>query len=848
MNKPALHERIKGKIFTGFSLLLFLVLAAVYVIIQIASQLTPPDANVSQSVTKLSIVSNMLSTLIDADGQARAYITTGQKKYLNQYKILENDIRYLTDSLKNLSIDHYEQYNRMAVVDSLLDMKKTALDSYFKLKPAGSSAIISSERLQNIVDHFSDTIGVSSKILPPPPETNETEIITNEPEKRENLLKRLWTNITGKQTKTDSIINAINVNIQQDTLHTYTRLNDSTIDLIRAQLLIMSEEERIERQLSIERELLLLRTDQNILDEIRNVLLLFEKEEINRAIAGAEHSSTVLKKLWNTALIAAIIGILTILIFTILIWKDLARSSFYRKKLEEARALAEKLLKVKELFLANMSHEIRTPITSIIGFSEQLSATRLSNTQSKYLRYINSSSEHLLKLIDDLLDFSRIESGKLNLQERHFYPSNLIHDAFETMYPRTRLKGLEARLIIDIDPDLTAIGDDLRIRQILFNLLNNSIKFTSAGKVTVKAHTETNGGIVTLFMEVADTGIGIHIEKQQEIFNEFIQVDAGITRKYGGSGLGLAISKKLTEMMKGQIVLSSTPDEGTTVSVTIPLQIYTGMVKIPAETENKMVHDLSGFRILIAEDDETTRLLITEILLETAAKVTETDNGLTAWNVFNETEGDFDLVITDIQMPGLSGPELTKKIHQWSEENETNACPILGLTAHATEDDISRFRESGMNEILLKPFKQRSFLNNIMQLLETDNAGFKKNKLETSDETPDLSVFNQFANNDPVALKKIIISLADGLRDTSQALDIASKEKDYTKISLLAHRILPNLRNLKAKNTVVRLLELQNIKNSEHPVKEKTEKTIASTIEDLKKIEIELRALIAGLY
>jgi signal transduction histidine kinase/CheY-like chemotaxis protein len=844
MKKAAVHERIKGKVFTGFSLLLILVMAAVYVIIQIASQLTPPDTGVSQSVTKLSIVSNMLSTLIDADGQARAYITTGQNKYLNQYTTLEKDIRNLTDSLKSLSIDHPEQYNRMAVVDSLLDMKKSALDSYFKLKPAGSSAIMSSERLQNIVDHFSDTISVSSKILPPSPNDNKTEIDINEPVKRDNLLKRLWTNITGKQTKTDSIINAISIKIEQDTLHTYTRLNDSTIDLIRAQLKVMSEEERMERQLSIERELLLLRTDQNILDEIRNVLLLFEKEEINRAIAGSEHSGTVLKKLWNTALIAAIIGIITILIFTILIWKDLARSSFYRKKLEEARTLAEKLLKVKELFLANMSHEIRTPITSIIGFSEQLSNTRLSATQSKYLRFISSSSEHLLKLIDDLLDFSRIESGKLSLQERHFYPSNLIKDAFETMYPRARLKGLEARLIMEIDSEIKLSGDDLRIRQILFNLLNNSIKFTSSGKVTVKAHTETNGEIVTLFMEVADTGIGIQIEKQQEIFNEFTQVDAGITRKYGGSGLGLAISKKLTEMMSGQIVLKSIPGEGTTVTVTIPLQIYIGKIKSPVETEEKTIPDLSVMRILLAEDDETTRLLIYEILEQTGAKVKETESGLQAWEIFQETEGDFDLVITDIQMPGLSGPELTKRILSWAAENETKSCPVLGLTAHASAEDLILYRESGMTKIMLKPFKQSSFYQMILQLLDIEDNISESNLHKESTAMPDVSIFNQFANNDPEALKKIITSLANGLNDTSQALEVAAETKDYLTISLLAHRILPNLRNLKANETVTKLLELENLRNTENPENENIDETLASTVLELKIIENNLRKLI----
>jgi hypothetical protein len=844
MKKAAVHERIKGKVFTGFSLLLILVMAAVYVIIQIASQLTPPDTGVSQSVTKLSIVSNMLSTLIDADGQARAYITTGQKKYLNQYKTLEKDIRNLTDSLKSLSIDHPEQYNRMAVVDSLLDMKKSALDSYFRLKPAGSSAIMSSERLQNIVDHFSDTISVSSKILPPSPKDNKTEIDINEPVKKDNLLKRLWTNITGKQTKTDSIINAISIKIEQDTLHTYTRLNDSTIDLIRAQLKVMSEEERVERQLSIERELMLLRTDQNILDEIRNVLLLFEKEEINRAIAGSEHSGTVLKKLWNTALIAAIIGIITILIFTILIWKDLARSSFYRKKLEEARTLAEKLLKVKELFLANMSHEIRTPITSIIGFSEQLSNTRLSATQSKYLRFINSSSEHLLKLIDDLLDFSRIESGNLSLQERHFFPSNLIHDAFETMQPRARSKGLEARLNIDIDPALAVYGDDLRIRQILFNLLNNSIKFTSTGVIDVEAKTEADGEKVVLLLKVTDTGIGIAEDKQQEIFNEFTQVDAGITRKYGGSGLGLAISKKLTEMMSGQIVLKSIPGEGTTVTVTIPLQIYIGKIKSPVETEEKTIPDLSVMRILLAEDDETTRLLIYEILEQTGAKVKETESGLQAWEIFQETEGDFDLVITDIQMPGLSGPELTKRILSWAAENETKSCPVLGLTAHASAEDLILYRESGMTKIMLKPFKQSSFYQMILQLLDIEDNISESNLHKESTAMPDVSIFNQFANNDPEALKKIITSLANGLNDTSQALEVAAETKDYLTISLLAHRILPNLRNLKANETVTKLLELENLRNTENPENENIDETLASTVLELKIIENNLRKLI----
>ena len=849
MNSTGGQERIKSKVFSGFVLLLLLSVAAVFILIQIASRLSPPDTGESQSVSKLTIVSSLLSTLIDADGQARAYITTGRSKYLNRYNDLEIHVRQLTDSLKTLSLEHPDQYKRMVVVDSLVEQKKAALENHMKRKQKSTSSMHSSDKLEDIVGRFSDTVDVSYKTYEEtrvPVKSVESETVI---QKKDGFFKRIWGNISGKQSPpSDSTLKEPDEKIiRKDTVLSYTKVTDTAINQIREQLMLMNRQEQIERQLSIERELMLLRTDQSILDEIRNVLLLFEKEEINRAIAGAEHSRKILKKLWNTALIAAITGIITMLIFLVLIWKDLARSNFYRKKLEEARKLAEKLLKVKEMFLANMSHEIRTPITSIIGFSEKLSGTRLNQTQGRYLNYINSSSDHLLRLIDDLLDFSRIESGKLGLDARHFFPALLMKEIFETMTPRAKLKGLKTKLQLEIDPNLKVTGDDLRIRQIVLNLLNNSIKFTSDGSVTLAVRAETNNEMTDLQISVSDTGIGIPKEKQEEIFNEFTQVDIGTTRKYGGSGLGLAISQKLTRLMNGEIRLESETGTGTTIHVTLPLPLYKGPISELRKTTNS-IPDLSDFRILVAEDDETTRILITENLLTSGAFVRETDNGQTAWDVFLETEGDFDLIMTDIQMPGLSGMELTKNITAWFAAENIEPCPILGLTAHSSPEEIKHYHSIGMTSLLMKPFKQANFYNKILKVLELDQQEITVALTERSNsEIPDISVFKQFANNDPAALKKILTSLIEGLSDTMESMKQALEEKDYPTISLLAHRALPNVRNLGDKETVGKLQLLERLRTNKNPDNKAVNEMLTPALEGLARLRDAVLSIIRTL-
>ena len=286
-----------------------------------------------------------------------------------------------------------------------------------------------------------------------------------------------------------------------------------------------------------------------------------------------------------------------------------------------------------------------------------------------------------------------------------------------------------------------------------------------------------------------------------------------------------------------EIKLESEPDAGTTIRVTLSLPLYDGPISKSPNPNNNTIPDLSDFRILVAEDDETTRILITENLLASGAFVRETSNGKAAWDVFLETEGDFDLIVTDIQMPGLSGIELTKKITEWFATEKIEPCPILGLTAHSSPDEMKHYHSVGMTKLLMKPFKQADFYNKILKLLELDQQEFNRSSKES--ETvgfPDIAVFKQFANDDPKALKKILNSLTEGLSETIESMNQAFEAKDYATISLLAHRALPNVRNLGDKYTAEKLQVLERLRANKNPDNKAVNEMLNSAIEGLARL------------
>lgn len=882
MRKNTTTTGIKGKIITGFVLLLTLIFISVYAVFKLANQLAPPDTGASTSVRKLTLTSNLLSSLIETEGMARAYLSTNDSAYLYQFYEQEaiND-RYI-DTLTTSSINNTKQYIRILTVDSLLDLKKQTYHNFFLLKKEATH--IGLGDLHKSVNIYDDTLSITNRVI----SNTVTKQVPTEASRKPGFFPRLWNRITGRKIiDTTHTVNQGPV-ISSDTALSYQVYRNNTLNKVRSQLKKFENQRLLEQQLITEREMALLQADQKIMNEIRAVLLLFEKEEISNALSETENSRKVLNNLWITALILAGTGLLTTIGFIILIWKDLARSAFYRRQLEQARQLAESLLKVKEKFLANMSHEIRTPLTSIIGFTERLSETHLNKEQTKYLKYVNSSSEHLLELINDLLEFSRINSGKIDLVEKPFKPSALFAEAFETLEQRAKDKNLE--IILDQNmPEFELLGDSLRLKQVIINLLSNSIKFTEKGKVILqtKAFLTDEGRSANIKIRVADTGIGIPKDKLEVIFEEFTQVDPGITRKYGGSGLGLAISSKLINLMNGSISVSSSIDKGTVFTIRLSLPVFRGETATVQSPEYIGEINLQGIKVLLAEDDNTTAILLADILKNFNADVVTTSNGLEAIDKYKEANGAFNLIITDIQMPGISGPEFIGQIREFCSEGNHNMPPVIGLTAHADTSDIERYKQVGMDYFVLKPFKKHEIIkvlssvsgklntgsaisgnslkgpdhsellstslkspdnNNTAENTFVNNTEFHNQESEyqspfPAEDYPDITNFRKFTGNDEDSLRKILLSLNANIDSTVDEMRHAFESRDYAKLSLLSHRILPNMRLLEVKTTASNLKKLELMCKEEHWDEQLIANKLDESIKCLSEISIKLELL-----
>ncbi len=835
MKQPKTTTGIKRKIVGGFLLLLTLIFLSVFSVIKLATVLAPPDPGISTTAIKLTLTSNLLSSLIEGDGQARAFINTGEPKYLEAFYAQQDKARLLIDSLERGSVANTNQFLRIIAVDSLMDLKETTYYNYFELRQ--SAIETGSIDFSQLTTRYKDTI-----ITVPDKRIHQVispEIQKRKSEKKKGFFPKIWESITGSKKSNDSITTKESpLSVKYDTVTTYTtKIRDNTLSQVKSQLRKYEQQKNLQKQLVAERELTLIQADQDIMNEIRAVLLLFEKEEINNALKETEKSHKLLDNLWITALILAGAGLLATIGFLIMIWKDLAKSAYYRKQSEEARSLAESLLKVKEQFLANMSHEIRTPLTSIIGFTERLTETPVSKEQSKYLRYISSSSEHLLELINDLLDFSRIDSGRLTLEAKTFNPEELFEEAFETLTPRAKDKGLSVQLRQDI-PISAFIGDPLRLRQIVINLLSNSIKFTNKGKIILDTKAELNPDQkhADLNIRIADTGIGIPNDKLDYIFEEFAQVDHSITRRYGGSGLGLAITKKLVDLMHGTLSVTSREGQGTIFSVKLRLPVSDENVK--KDITEKKKNDLSSTNILLAEDDPTTRLLLTEFLQVSKANVSVATDGAQAFQLFKEDPSQFQLIITDIQMPGMSGPELVNKIIEICRIENLNVPVIIGLTAHADNSEIEEYKSIGMDYLILKPFKNKD-LTDILNSIPSASLITEYNNNSSSNEqrvnplmnslTLDLSGFKKFAGDNEDSLNRIIASLNENLEKTLDQMKIEFEGKNYQNLSVLAHRLQPNIKLLGATQTAILLREIEVICRNDNPdevvIREKLEQT-----------------------
>lgn len=439
------------------------------------------------------------------------------------------------------------------------------------------------------------------------------------------------------------------------------------------------------------------------LAEINGNYLTLKLDWETGIVSATEINTSLANKTLTQAALVSLMLVMLFLMLLVVIVNDLNRNRAMQARLEIEKENAQTLAEVKQRFLANMSHEIRNPLHAIIGFAQQLAQTELARNQRHLLKPLQRSARYLLALINDVLDFSKIDSNNLQLEKTGFSLVDVFEEVDSTFRSAAQKKDIEFNTSIDKDIPSVVIGDSLRLKQMLLNLVGNALKFTEKGSVgfTVKSK-PISVSRVSVEFEISDTGIGIPLEIQQQIFSEWSQADTKTTRRYGGTGLGLAITTKLTELYQGKLELESQENEGTTFRLIIPFMLGTEQdLEITSFQEGNEETSWKGKRILVADDEPFNRVLMEILLQKMEITPDMVENGAEALEKLRQNE--YDLVLLDLQMPEMDGFEVARK----AREEISTELPLVAVTATATKKEADLATQAGMNEILLKPFEEK---------------------------------------------------------------------------------------------------------------------------------------------
>ena len=469
---------------------------------------------------------------------------------------------------------------------------------------------------------------------------------------------------------------------------------------------------------------------------------------------------------------------------------DITDQKKLETELEHAIIVAEEASKAKEVFLANMSHEIRTPLNVITGMIRELGKDDLTDKQRKYVSHSETAVYHLLTIVNNILDMSKIEAGEFKLENKDFSISSVASDVMSILYSKAQEKGLELRIIESPEVKKSLIGDAGRLRQIFINLMGNSLKFTERGFVELKisAVSTTNDNQRLLF-EINDSGIGMSEPFMKKLFDKFSQEEGAANRRFEGTGLGMSITRELVQLMSSDIVAKSQKGVGTQISfeVDFPIGSQNNLV---AKTDKASKNCFEGTRVLLVEDNEMNRFIAIQSLNFVGCVVTEAENGLVAIEKLRAV--DFDVVLMDIQMPVMDGVEATKLIRsELSKE-----IPIIALTANAFKHDIDLYLSVGMNDYLIKPYREDDLYSKI-GIFKNNNMVVEHTQILT-EEKPlySLAQLQEIGKDD----KSFVDSMLRMFVDVASQGIIQFKEyqasNDIESIRKLAHKIKPNIQIL----------------------------------------------------
>ena len=494
------------------------------------------------------------------------------------------------------------------------------------------------------------------------------------------------------------------------------------------------------------------------------------------------------------------------LVGSIGIYLDITDQKKQEAELIEARKNAENLAHTQEVFLANMSHEIRTPMNAIMGMTNQLLKTNLATEQLFFLDVIHSASENLLVIINDILDLSKIEAGKLNIENIGFEPKDSVNRVIQVLAHKAEEKGLTLHSsYFDANISSVLIGDPYRLNQVLLNLISNAIKFTEKGSIDLTFKLLNDSYTAQLIqIEVIDTGVGMDDSYLKHLFDKFSQESGSVSRRYGGTGLGMSICKDLVKLMNGEIYAKSKKNEGTRITCILKLKkgCYEDLVeKAKVQFRPDFLKDK---QILVTDDNELNRLVASIILQNYGAQVTESANGSNSIELIKKQS--FDVVLMDIQMPGINGFDATRAIRK-SGYNY----PVIALTAQAIKGEREKCIAAGMDDYITKPINEEEFLSMLDKWIKHSHPSTNLTNTMSEQQLYDLSSLKTISRGNETFMQKMVKIFCEQTPIMLKEMDDARLVNDLDKISRAAHQMKPSIDNL---NIVLLKQVVRDIENA----------------------------------
>ena len=815
----------KLKLITGYILILLLGAIAIVFIYKQTIALTQKGNDEIVMQQKLFIISNTLTKLYEAENTGIAFSQTGTQKNFDTYMKLIEDIKDNMDTLKNLSISS-EQNLRIDTINTLLGKRIKNLKDLYYVKKYYIPEDFYNKTIEKI-----GTLKDSADVIPDLREKIITVIDSNYIIRERKGLFR---------TKRDSILK-VDTTLHRivDTLSMVTTNNntDTLMNVIRdSWSQYQQQKEEIDAEVS-RREDIVIQSGQHITERLKRVLKDLEKEELENTMIRLEQQQITTHHLTRTISWIAIIACVLVVFFVVLIINDITQSQRYRRELEAAKTYTERLLHNREKLMLTVTHDIKSPLSSIIGYIELINNTQLEERQHYFLKNMKGSAEHILHLANNMLDFSKLESNKMEINTVPYNPGRLLQETADSFLPLAAQKNLKLKSDISNVLNGLYLGDSMKVRQIVVNILSNAIKYTREGKVSLSAFisgTKDDQFIIV----IKDSGPGMTKEEQELIFKEFTRLTPQHNNGAEGTGLGLTITLQLVHLLDGELTLESKKGEGSTFTVKFPLIKATSQESQPTETPSSLPVMHEGMKAFIVDDDILQLTVTTELLRKAGIQC---DTCTHPQEVLSRLEkGNYNIVLSDIQMPEMDGFELVQQIRE-SPNQQIKNIPVIALSAR---DDMheKEYQETGFSAYLNKPYTPEQLYSRVNDLL---GCAIEMNQptTQTSDKNAlyNLDMIMVFADNDKDAANQIIGSFISDCKTNFQLLVQHLESHETEQIAKLAHKMLPMFKQLAINDVIPSLLFLEKmpLDTEENKIRENIEKILQEGNDVLQLLEKE---------